>query len=46
MMRKLDMITIMPTPINIFLMGSLPTKRAASGAAIIPPTINPSMDCQ
>lgn len=44
--RILEIITMMPTPINIFFTGSLPARRAAIGAAITPPTIRPKMVCQ
>lgn len=40
------MITMIATPINIFLIGNLPTIRAASGAASTPPAIRPIIDCQ
>ena len=44
--RRLEIITITPTPINIFLIGSLPANLAAIGAAITPPIINPRIVCQ
>ena len=36
-------ITNMPTAIRVFFTGILPTNRAAIGAAITPPIINPRM---
>lgn len=42
----LQMITIDPTVISMVLAGSLPTSFAASGAAITPPMISPTITCQ
>ena len=46
MILRLEIITITATPINIFLIGSLPTSLAAIGAAMTPPMIKPKIDCQ